>query len=93
MTLVKICGITDSETAIYCHDNGADFIGLNFSPASVRKIDIATATTIQENFRKKNITSTKTVFLFYKNNQQEIREVLQNLKPDYIQQQEKRSYV
>jgi phosphoribosylanthranilate isomerase len=46
MTQVKICGVTSLEDAALCVSAGADAIGLNFVPASVRCIDVATARAI-----------------------------------------------
>ena len=79
---VKICGIKDSQTALFCADNGADFIGLNFSPASPRCIDIPTAEKIMQYVRN---TDLKIVFLFFKNSQKEILKITEELQPNYIQ--------
>jgi phosphoribosylanthranilate isomerase len=37
---VKICGVTSVDAAIACARAGADFVGLNFHPRSVRSIDL-----------------------------------------------------
>ncbi len=44
--LVKICGLTDVNTARLAVENGADFIGLLFSKVSPRAIDLETAKAI-----------------------------------------------
>ena len=44
--LIKICGITDPETARFAVKQGAHFIGLLFSDISPRKIDLKTALAI-----------------------------------------------
>lgn len=84
-TKVKICGIRDVKTALFCSENGADFIGLNFSPVSIRKIELANAENIYKEFIKLKIKSTAIVFLFYKNPINEIKEIINKIKPDYIQ--------
>jgi phosphoribosylanthranilate isomerase len=46
MIHVKICGVTSLQDAALCVAAGADAIGLNFVPASVRCIDLTTARAI-----------------------------------------------
>lgn len=49
---IKICGLTEPETARYAVRQGAQYIGLLFSDLSPRKIDLATAHSIAEAVRK-----------------------------------------
>jgi phosphoribosylanthranilate isomerase len=46
VTRVKICGVTSAEQALACIEAGADSVGVNFVPSSVRRVDIPTATAI-----------------------------------------------
>ena len=43
---VKVCGITSVDQALACAELGVDWIGLNFHPASPRKVDPRTAAEI-----------------------------------------------
>src|SRR5690242_17875612 len=38
MTKIKICGVTNTQDALWAANLGADFVGLNFYPASPRKV-------------------------------------------------------
>lgn len=82
--LIKICGIQDTETISICKDLSVDFVGFNFSPISPRRIDLKTAETLCTKVKSFN-TSPRIVFLFYKNPENEISEILNRLPSDYIQ--------
>ncbi len=46
MTRIKICGVTSPEQALACVEAGADSVGVNFVPTSVRRVDVPTAAAI-----------------------------------------------
>ncbi len=87
-TKVKICGILDVDTALFCGKQGADFIGLNFSPKSIRKISVSDAKSISNEvsrFNQNKNGSLKIVNLFYGNTESDIRSICNEIKCDYIQ--------
>ncbi len=84
-TKIKICGIKDKEIAGICADLGVDFLGLNFSPVSKRKIDLKIASEIINHLTRRNNGYLKIVALFYKNTQKEIRDIVGSLSVDFIQ--------
>ncbi|HTB74741.1 MAG TPA: phosphoribosylanthranilate isomerase [Polyangiaceae bacterium] len=43
MTRIKICGVTTADQAQACVEAGADSVGVNFVPSSVRRVDARTA--------------------------------------------------
>ena len=43
---VKICGVTSPAQALACIEAGADAVGVNFVPSSVRRVDVETAAAI-----------------------------------------------
>lgn len=81
---VKICGIKTLEVADACIDAQADFIGLNFSHQSKRKVDLPLAMKIF-NHIKKNSASLFVVGLFYKNSASEIETILKEIPFDFVQ--------
>lgn len=81
---VKICGITDVNTAIQTQNLGADWIGLNFSPRSKRNISIKSAKEISSALHEKG-HKTQVVLLFFRNEMDYIREVISEVKHDWIQ--------
>ncbi len=81
---VKICGVKTIEIASICMDAQADFIGLNFSPESKRRVDLESAFKIY-NHVKKNSASLFVVGLFYKNSSAEIESIVKEIPFDFVQ--------
>jgi len=79
-TILKICGIRDKETAIYCEKSGVDLIGLNFVPSSRRCIDLKMAKKI-----KKELSNIKTVAVFQDQKIDFVNNISEELDLDYIQ--------
>jgi phosphoribosylanthranilate isomerase len=46
VTRIKICGVTSAEQALSCVEAGADAVGVNFVPSSVRRVNVETAAAI-----------------------------------------------
>ncbi len=78
---VKICGITNASDARWAENLGVDYIGLNFSPASPRKISADMGAEITEHcppFVKK-------VGVFVNPTVAELEKILKKVKLDVIQ--------
>src|SRR5438067_2402672 len=54
-TLIKICGIKDSQTAKFCVDLGANFLGMVFHKPSPRFISLETAKEIVKSIQSSSI--------------------------------------
>jgi phosphoribosylanthranilate isomerase len=84
MTKLKICGIREKHSLDTCLDLNIDWVGFNFSPKSKRLIHINNY--IQLVSRYPNyLLEGKKVFLFYQNTIQDIHDILDISKPDFIQ--------
>lgn len=81
---VKICGIKSLEIAKFSIDNGADLIGLNFSPISIRQIDLKIADEIYSGLSKMN-EEKKLVALFFKTEKNIINQILTSFNFNYVQ--------
>jgi phosphoribosylanthranilate isomerase len=46
VTRIKVCGVRSVHEALACAEAGADALGVNFVPSSVRRIDVPTAAAI-----------------------------------------------
>lgn len=80
---IKICGIKDLTTLGLCQKLGVDFVGLNFSPRSPRKIDPIMA---EELLSIRHLPGfPKLVFLFFENSTEEIQKITEQFQPDLVQ--------
>jgi phosphoribosylanthranilate isomerase len=85
---VKICGVRSPEIASFCVVESADFIGINLSPVSKRKVSEENAIVIANEIRKSNVQfskDTKIVLLFFKNKYEDILRIAERVRPDYLQ--------
>ncbi|TGM55040.1 phosphoribosylanthranilate isomerase [Leptospira biflexa] len=80
---IKICGIKDLTTLELCQKLGVDFVGLNFSPRSPRKIDPIMA---EELLSIRHLPGfPKLVFLFFENSTEEIQKITEQFQPELVQ--------
>lgn len=80
-TEVKICGLTREEDLDACAALGVDFAGLNFSPRSTRRVDLARGRALRE----RTSSFRGVVAVFAGNEPREIREVVESVRPDVLQ--------
>lgn len=78
---VKICGITNSDDAIFCELAGAEFLGFIFYSGSKRYIDPSTALEII----KKLKPGTKRVGVFVNEELEVVNKIVQELQLDFVQ--------
>ncbi len=81
-TMIKICGVTDLETAQYLIDNHIEFIGFIFYPLSVR---YRNAEYIKSILNKIKRSAIRTVGVFVNEDIQKIINIATFLNLDYIQ--------
>ncbi len=79
---VKVCGLTDVQNALACAQAGADWIGLNFHPASPRSITIERGAQISALARS---TTVQPVGLFVNRPVAEVVEVVHQVKLALVQ--------
>lgn len=76
---LKICGITNPNTALQCAKLGIKYLGLNFVPNSPRQIDIQTAQEIYQILIQNNLKNQVKIVLLVRNiPNQQILELIQN---------------
>jgi len=80
-TRIKICGITDATTANLIAELGADSIGLVFHRNSPRFLDVKKAIAIKQSLPA--FVSVTALFMDEKGT--DIHQVLNEVKPDYLQ--------
>ncbi|MBK8662395.1 MAG: phosphoribosylanthranilate isomerase [Ignavibacteriales bacterium] len=78
---VKICGITNSEDAIFCESAGAEFLGFIFYRGSKRYIYPSAALEI----RKMLKPVTKTVGVFVNEELEVVNKIVKELELDFVQ--------
>ncbi len=80
-TEVKICGVTRPEDLEACRRSGVDWVGLNFSPRSPRRVGSGAAAVLRERSR----WAKGVVAVFAGNPEAEIRRVAAAVGPDILQ--------
>jgi len=78
---VKICGITNPQDALWAANLGADYIGLNFSPESPRKVSVDMA----QKIAAQTPPFVKCVGVFVNPSQEEIEKVLKKVSLSALQ--------
>ncbi len=87
-TKVKICGVREKHIAELGISEGIDFLGINLSPVSKRRVSVGQALDLTKEIRKSRVrwnVGTEIVLVFYKNSPQEIFEISDQIQPDRIQ--------
>lgn len=81
---IKICGLTNVEDALTCAAAGADLLGLNFSPRSLRCIGFETAAEIVKAVRAQ-FPKTKLVGVFLDQESTVVQQIATDLALDAVQ--------
>lgn len=81
---VKICGVTDPDNARMAAEMGADFLGLNFYPASPRFVELERALAIRSAVRNYG-SRTRLVGVFVNRPRHEVEEIDAELQLDLLQ--------
>jgi indole-3-glycerol phosphate synthase len=79
-TEVKICGVTRIEDVELCDATGVDYVGLNFSPASVRRVGLDDASRLAA-----SVSRARPVLVFFRNSREEIEAAARAIRPFAIQ--------
>jgi phosphoribosylanthranilate isomerase len=84
MTIVKICGIKTLKDALAAIEAGADYLGFNFYPKSVRFIEKSACDEITS-VLKREYPQIKLVGVFVNSSVEEIKDILQTCHLDLAQ--------
>ena len=84
MTIIKICGIKTLTDALAAIDAGADYLGFNFYPKSVRFIEKQACAEITS-VLKKEFSQIKLVGVFVNSSVEEVRNIMETCSLDLAQ--------
>lgn len=84
MTIIKICGIKTLPDALTAIEAGADYLGFNFYPKSVRFIEKSTCAEIISVLKREH-PQVKLVGVFVNSSVEEIKDILQTCNLDLAQ--------
>ena len=84
MTIVKICGIKTLKDALAAIEAGADYLGFNFYPKSVRFIEKSACAEITSVLKREHL-HIKLVGVFVNSSVEEIQDILQTCQLDLVQ--------
>ena len=84
MTIVKICGIKTLKDALAAIEAGADYLGFNFYPKSVRFIEKSACAEITSVLKREH-PHIKLVGVFVNSSVEEIQDILQTCQLDLVQ--------
>lgn len=82
--IVKICGVTSVDDAVFCARAGADMIGLNIWPESPRSVTLEKAASIASVVRRES-AGLKIVVVDVSSTVQSLRMVGDRVAPDFLQ--------
>jgi phosphoribosylanthranilate isomerase len=84
MTKIKICGITREEDALFCAEQGADFLGFIFVPSTPRYVEPEKAAAVAARVREREVRP-KLVGVFRDASNDYIREIHSLVGFDVVQ--------
>ena len=80
--IIKICGIQNKNTLLYCEKNNVNFFGMIFYPKSPRNISFENAVALQRISKNLNING---VGVFVNKKLNELEQIIKDLKLEFIQ--------